>query len=218
MRNTFKRLIALSFVLAMLLSMLMLSSCAIDFRNKVEKKFDKILTADSYTVVASYDDGSSYEFRLMGGAVYYITDYDGIKTTAYLFYDEAQSKYFIYSVADDGETKTKEKQELTEAEYIITFASLEATLGFSKYAFQYRQILDMADNEDNTYKYSTVTKSGTLSYRNTYTIESNKNGLVYTYEIQGKGVEEENTIEVSGINKTEFTIPSEAFSAEVTEK
>ena len=217
MRNTFKRFIALSFVLAMLLSMLMLSSCAIDFRNKVEKKFDKIMTADSYTVVASYDDGSSYEFRLMDGAVYYITDYDGVKTTAYLFYDKEQDKYFIYSVADDGEEKVKEKEELTKAEYVMTFASLEATMGFSKYAFQYRQILDMADKDGDTYKYSTITKSGTLSFRNTYTIESNKNGLVYTYEIQGKGVEEENTIEVSGINKTEFTIPTEAYSAEVTE-
>ena len=100
----------------------------------------------------------------------------------------------------------------------MTFVSLESAMGFSQYAFQYRQILDMADNDDGVYKYSTVSNSGASSYRNIYTIKPTDNGIEFTHEMTGKGVEEENTIEITGINDTEFTIPAEVYSMEVTEK
>lgn len=218
MRNTFKRIIALTFALMLLLSILFMTSCAIDFRNGMERRLDKVLSADSYTVSASNDDGSSYEFKVMDGAVYALTDYDGIKTTIYLFFDEAQGKYFEYSVADDGENKTKEKKELTASEYIAAFISMEATMGFSANAFTYRHILDMAEKKGDAYKYSTVSQMGSLSYRNIYTLESTDDGIMYTYEMTGKGVEVENTIEVTAINDTEFTIPEEAYTMSVTEQ
>lgn len=218
MRNTFKRIIALAFTVMLLLSVLFMTSCAIDFRNSLERRLDKLLKADSYTVSVANDDGSSFELKIMGGSVCALTDFDGVKTTTYLFFDEAQGKYFEYSIADDGEEKTKEKDELTVSEYVAAFMSLEATMGFVADAFTYRHILDMAEKTDDGYRYTTITEMGSLSYRNIYTIEATDDGIAYTYEITGKGVEEENTLEVTGINDTEFTIPNEAYTAEVTEK
>ena len=192
-----KRIITFILAVAMLASILVLSSCGL-MQSKVEKMASKVIDAKSLTIVYIDDDGDEEIFMidLKNKMFAYIEEDD---EEGYFWYDEENDKYYEAYVEDD-EVK---KYELTKAEFAFYYDELFGD--FLDEMVGYTKLVDLMEEEKGVYSYTYEYYDEDVKVE--FKVEDN--ALVMT-EFFG---DYESTYKVYDINKTEIEIPQDVLDA-----
>ena len=213
MKRTFKAILSLTLAALSIFAMLAFVGCEVDVENDVESMLDDIMLAESYTIDIAYDDGTIYKCKVSDGKFYSLSEVDGVESKKYIYKSDDGKYYSVSLTMIDGKQTSFEKKELTVTEYSTEYTSAVNSNGVMSKIFAYRHVLDMAEETDDGFKYSTINNvDGVGSTREIYTIEIDDEDLVYTYEFQGKSETIIDTIRVSAIDDTEFDIPETILS------
>jgi len=181
-----KRFLALCLLLSMLLSITALTSCNVTgmISNDVEAMMDGVLTGDDFTVEHKSENDIYTTLKVCDGEMYYSIKSEAALDEYYLFCDEENGKYYKahewkYSDKDKGAEKT----EITRDEYIVTFITKYNDYSRSEQVFNYRHILEMAEQvDDDRYEYSKEDYNENEFSRTEYSIEIKNDSLVLLSE------------------------------------
>ena len=202
-----KRISVIAISLIMLIMVLLLTSCSIEFRSNVEKAMDSFLTADNYSVTVTTDEGT-HTYMVAPNGIYLYWDYDETETVEYM-YTDGNGGYFYAKkwMSDDGEKI--EKIALSKEEYAAMYMNEVYEGDVVGQVFAYRHILDMAEEIDGGYKYSQQGNIGSQAYRNVYTIVMENNDLVISQTYEGQSGRDECEIRIFSVGKTKLQIPDD---------
>ena len=213
MKRFFKGAIALSLIIVTLASLLMFTSCEVDFSNKVEAMIDEVLTADSYTIDISYDDGSVYQCKATGDKLYTLKEIDGVETKTYLYRTDDGKYYEAVIVLEDNKQISLDKKEITLMEFATAYTTAIDAHGVLKVLFAHRRVLDMAEETDDGFTYyTTKSEDGVGTFRYTYTLEVDGDDLVYISEYNSKNENIVDTSRISAVDDTDFEIPESVLN------
>ena len=213
MKRFFKGAIALSLIIVTLASLLMFTSCEVDFANDVESLIDDILTADSYTIDISYDDGSIYQCKATGDKLYTFKEIDGVEIKNYWYRAEDGKYYEASIVLEDNKQISLEKKEITAQEFAADYTTTIEAHGVLEILFAHRRVLDMAEETDDGFTYyTTKSEDGVGTYRYTYTLEVDGDDLVYISEYNSKNENIVDTTRISAVDDTDFEIPESVLN------
>ncbi len=213
MKRLFKGAVAICVIAITMLSLLMFTSCELDFANDVESLIDDILTSKSYTIDISYDDGSVYQCKVAENKLYTLEEVDGIERKTYLYKSDDGKYYEALIVLEDNKQVLLEKKEITAVEFTTEYTMTIEAHGVMEILFAHRRVLDMAEETDNGFTYYT-TKSvdGVGTSRQTYTLEVDGDDLVYTSEYNSKDENIVDITRISLVDDTEFEIPESVLN------
>ena len=213
MKRLFKGAVAICVIAITMLSLLMFTSCELDFANDVESLIDDILTSKSYTIDISYDDGSVYQCKVAENKLYTLEEVDGIERKTYLYKAEDGKYYEALIVLEDNKQVLLEKKEITAIEFATEYTTAIEAHGVMEVLFAHRRVLDMAEEIDNGFTYYTTNSvDGVGTSRNTYTLEIDGDDLVYTSEYNSKDENIVDITRISSVDDTEFEIPESVLN------
>ena len=213
MKRLFKGAVAICVIAITILSLLMFTSCELDFANDVESLIDDILTSKSYTIDISYDDGSVYQCKVAENKLYTLEEVDGIERKTYLYKAEDGKYYEALIVLEDNKQVLLEKKEITAIEFATEYTTAIEAHGVMEVLFAHRRVLDMAEEIDNGFTYYTTNSvDGVGTSRNTYTLEIDGDDLVYTSEYNSKDENIVDITRISSVDNTEFEIPESVLN------
>ena len=208
--KTMKRILTVCMLIAMLSSLMMLTSC---FGGGVEGTIDEVMNARSYTIVTYYDNSTAtVKVNQETKSIYYCVEEDGDKEEEYYWYDEEAGKYYSASV----ENGVVEKEELTQAEFISSYGELASS---NTNAAPYKATLDLwTVNDDGSYSYKTEDKNSVSTTTVTVKLYVDDNDALVMertreYKISNTTTTSKTKISFSELNNTEIEIPQNVISA-----
>ena len=213
MKRLFKGAVALCVIAITILSLLMFTSCELDFANEVEAMIDNILTSESYTIDISYDDGSVYQCKVAENKLYTLEEVDGIERKTYLYKNDDGKYYEALIVLEDNKQVLLEKKEITAIELAPEYTTIIEAHGVLEVLFAHRRVLDMAEETDDGFTYYTTNSvDGVGTSRHTYTLEVDGDDLVYISEYNSKDENIVDTTRISAVGDTDFEIPESVLN------
>ena len=210
----FKRIITACMVVAMLASMLALSSCGI-FKSKVERMYSKVAEAKSYTAEIESSNGSiqivKVNTRKLSVCVMSEDKNGHVLSESYLWYDKDEDAYYSARVS----ANTYYKEEMDKDEFFDTMAEL--IVPDTSAAFE-RQV-DWEVYEKKKGVYTKVTEDGMGDDKTVTkeTIKVQRGTLIETEYVIKNGQTTVNIYKLYDINRTKVEIPDELLELEAKE-
>lgn len=228
MKN-FKRIFALCVVLSTLALVMVLTSCNVTglVSNNVESMMDDVMTGDNYTVEYKSESDIYYTLKVADGELYYSVKSEAALDEYYLFKNDETGKYYHAHQWKYGEKdKGEEKSELTKNEYIVRYMAVYSQYSRSSQAFNYRHILEMAENVgDDKYEFSKEVYGENQFSVTEYTIQIKNDSLIFlaehteTLEDDENDAEDGDSIKIiterttySAIGETEISVPNKILN------
>ena len=212
-----KRIVTALLAVAMLASVMVLASCSL-LSGGVEKRLEKLIDADSFTIERTSTDENDGEKSTTERIIKVDTknlvvyDYyksDSVKEEEYLYYDKDEEEYYYYRYYKNGDSKaTETKEELEVGEFIEKFSSYA---GYNADMAGVLASLDLWEKDGGEY---TLVDNGEES-KDTTVLKIEDGNLVKEYSTKYEGdyysYTSKGTYTYSDINKTKIEIPEDVL-------